>query len=94
MKNFFVSIFVAVLLIYAGYVLVATQPCTRVERSTMVVKLAGELVYTIAKPWASQETLARIVLYSLKWRVGMANFVQHQFYSEDRITCGWNRFDT
>lgn len=93
MKSFFVSIFVALLLSYAGFVLVATEACVRIERSTVPVKLGAMAVSYFAKPWATPETMARIEFYGLKSRLNMANFMQKQFYTGENVVCGWNKFD-
>ncbi len=93
MKSFFVSIFVALLLSYAGYVLIATEACVRIERATIPVKWGGLMISHFAKPWAFPETIARIELYSLKSRLNVANFVQRQFYMDEHVVCGWNKFD-
>lgn len=90
MKSIFGPLLLALLIAYFAYILVTPVACLRVERSTLPVRLAGELAESTARPWASEATLLRIRLYSLRGQLRMANFIQHQFYFQTGLLCPWN----
>ena len=79
MKSFFAPVFMTLIIAYFAYIMVTPVSCLRVERSTLPVRLTGDLIEAAARPWATEATVLRIRLYTLRGQLKMANFIQHQF---------------
>lgn len=94
MKSFFAPVLMTLIITYFAYVMVTPIACLRVERSTLPVRLTGDLIEAAARPWATEATVLRIRLYTLRGQLKMANFIQHQFYFQPAITCPWNRHES
>jgi len=92
MKSFFAPVFMTLIIAYFTYILVTPVSCLRVERSTLPVYLVGNLIESAALPWATEATVLRIHLYTVRSQLKMANFVQRQFYFQPAISCPWNRY--
>ncbi|EOZ8645348.1 hypothetical protein ACQWTT_001099 [Acinetobacter baumannii] len=86
------AVVVLLFVIYFTYVLVTSDPCTRIDRATKPIELTTELVTAFAKPWAEPETLQSIRNWSARTRLRAAIVFRIQFYSDSvpPVICDWD----
>lgn len=92
LRTIITAIVLLFIIIYACFVLITSNPCTRIDRATIPVRYASEFAKTMAKPWSQPETLNGIDQWSAKQRLRLAILFRIQFYSDHvpPIRCDWD----
>lgn len=92
LRTIITAIVLLFIIIYACFVLITSNPCTRIDRATIPVRYASEFAKTMAKPWSQPETLQSIDQWSAKQRLRMAILFRIQFYSDavPPVRCDWD----
>lgn len=85
---FFLGVF------YLGYMLITSDPCTRIERATKPVYLAGIVVQRVAEPWSSPSTMKWLEQNTFKSQLWSALFIRKFAYykAEPPIICSWDAY--
>lgn len=92
LRTIITAIVLLFIIIYTVFVLITSNPCTRIDRATIPVRYASEFAKTMAKPWSEPQTLNSIDQWSAKQRLRMAILFRIQFYSDavPPIRCDWD----
>lgn len=82
------------LIVYFCYVLITSNPCERIDRATLPVRLSTDLTKVIVKPWSHPETLDSIDRFSARTRLKLALLFRIQFYSDrvPPVVCDWDAY--
>lgn len=94
LRTIITAIVLLFIIIYACFVLITSNPCTRIDRATIPVRYASEFAKTMAKPWSQPETLSGIDQWSAKQRLRIAIIFRIQFYSDSvpPVRCDWDQY--
>lgn len=80
------------LVAYSGYILLADEPCERVERATIPIHYIGDWSSRAAKPWNEHASI-KLKFWGLKTRLAAVKTIKHQFYYDRGLSCPWDNAD-
>lgn len=88
------SVLLLSILVYMVFLLVSTDPCTRINRATIPVVYATDIAKAAAKPWSSPQTMQAMDVWGAKTRLRFALLFRIQFYSDSvpPVLCDWDQY--
>ncbi len=94
LRTIIMGIFLLVFIMYISFVLVTSDPCKRIDRATIPVRLGSEFLKTMVEPWTSPQFLQTIDQSSARTRIRLAILFRIQFYSDVNppVVCDWDMY--